>query len=697
MRFSSRKRSGLNRGRFSLRKTALGSLLLAAPLLGALIINGAAPLSVSADGTSAPGTTIPAEEEALDDSILGLSVTSSTSTNISQSFRLTMTAKATTGYNNGMKQNNVYVVIDDANYKPSYKPGKGEDLPVYNAYVAWIDFSQKAETINIPQTVTSAGKFVLNVTAIAETACYTDDVIQEKTEKTGTAEDYGYGETKAKKIFVPSTIKRISKGAFAYFPENLSFEFEASALSPEFEDGWTDCPASRMAFNKTAKAKDINVSTSSNKPLGKTMGFIIGYYEKNEYYAPLLASFDIYKKTGELVEKGRVHAMHLKSSINPYDAIGGDVGKKTETLDVDVEMKEDEIVDPDSIVFHNIYLPIKVKTDTSVTFIPDLRTAYSLKAEVGKSVSNIGIDAFFATKANRVSTFMGHIEVDLDLIPTEDYYQVVNPTMYEQYEEEIKTGIYTPRVLLYGLRLAMYEVTLKDANGETVIVEGSTETPIDYVLLQNGKTNTIGFTISMDAIDQLNKKGSPKFTYENLVTVNILGFSVKTDLWINSSNNSLNKSDKVFRFAALSLLPDGKAGSNYINLLSTLLLSTAIYLGATILIAVGYYLYCKRRFRNDEFRRVNDKKYWIAATKNILGFGLVFLAVAFIVMRFAIMITTVVTFNPLDAFVIVFALAGGIFIGFAIKGLVVAIRNSMKRKNDAKLHLDKDKAEDGTR
>ena len=58
--------------------------------------------------------------------------------------------------------------------------------------------------------------------------------------------------------------------------------------------------------------------------------------------------------------------------------------------------------------------------------------------------------------------------------------------------------------------------------------------------------------------------------------------------------------------------------------------------------------------------------------------------------------TTVVTFNPLDAFVIIFAVAGLIFLGFTIKNMVVGFKNARKRKEAIRLKLDEDVADDGT-
>ena len=698
MRFSSWLKNGLDRGRFSFPKTALGSTLLAASLLsGALLFSSATPTSVSASGEEVAATVIPEHEEGLEGSGLKAVISSSAKTDISQSFTLSMVSSATSGYNNGARRNNVFVVIDDPDYDPDATVS-GSDLPTYTAAVHWIDYSGKDDTIYIPRTVTYKGHFVLTIHSIDACASYTQDIVKGKAEAAGTEDDYGYGKTKAKKIFIPSTIQTVKAGAFDFLPTDIELQLEAASVPAGFAEGWTDQKSDKITFGNTAKKNDVEVNVSATTTFDQSPAYIIGYYEPGEYYAPLLVEYDLYKKTGELVEKGKVKTMSLMSSINPYDGIGGRIGSASVTLNVDIDLASDEYVDPHSLVFHNIYSPIKVVTESSITFIPDLDYPYRLHAKTaGETVNLIEIDTFFSTKAKRVSTFGRYIEVDLDITPTDDFYQKINPTMYETYKDDIAAGIYRPRVLLINLKIAEYRVSYKLNDGTVKTVSGAIGTPVEFVVLETGKVNTVGFTFSMDWIDELDPSAGAKFSYENLVDVCICGFQVKTDLWINASNNSMNKSDTVYRFAALSLLPAGKAGSEYVNLVAVVLIGGAIYLGTAIVVALGYYLYCKRRFRNDEFRRVNDKKYWIAAAKNLFGFALVFLAIMFIVARFGIMITTVVSFNPLDVFVIVFALAGAIYIGLAIKGLVVSIRNGMKRRNDARLHLDKDKAEDGTR
>jgi hypothetical protein len=122
-----------------------------------------------------------------------------------------------------------------------------------------------------------------------------------------------------------------------------------------------------------------------------------------------------------------------------------------------------------------------------------------------------------------------------------------------------------------------------------------------------------------------------------------------------------------------------------------------IYLLVFLAGATGYYFFAKNKFKNDEFRRVNGRKYIKSAAKNLFGFALILSSILFIVARWGLLVSSVVTFNPLDVFVILFTIAGGIFLGFAIKNLVNSIKNAKKRREAIRLKLDQDVADDGTK
>jgi len=169
------------------------------------------------------------------------------------------------------------------------------------------------------------------------------------------------------------------------------------------------------------------------------------------------------------------------------------------------------------------------------------------------------------------------------------------------------------------------------------------------------------------------------------------------DLWSNSTDNIVAKTVVSVRFGDINVF--GEKTAQDVPLYNVPVITGISMASFVTLFAAGaviLYLYMKKKFRNDEFKRVKPKKFVISSIKYLIGFSLVAMAILSIIFRCTIFNSTIVTYNPLDVFVIVFTIAGGIFLGFFIKDIVVRVKNKKSNKEKAKLKLDADKVEDGT-
>ena len=79
------------------------------------------------------------------------------------------------------------------------------------------------------------------------------------------------------------------------------------------------------------------------------------------------------------------------------------------------------------------------------------------------------------------------------------------------------------------------------------------------------------------------------------------------------------------------------------------------------------------------------------------GLAIVILALMFIIFRFEAFNNAVVVYNPIDAYVIVFAVAAVITIGYYIKFFYTMIKTNLEKKKAIKLKLDEDVQDDGTK
>ena len=159
----------------------------------------------------------------------------------------------------------------------------------------------------------------------------------------------------------------------------------------------------------------------------------------------------------------------------------------------------------------------------------------------------------------------------------------------------------------------------------------------------------------------------------------------------------LGKSQINYKFAYISVVDQdynkALAVFNWNLFLVIFMLSFAAVFAAS---AFVLYRILKEKFKNDEFRRVNSKKYLKKSILGGLGSSVIVLAILFIIMRFGGFKNTIVVFNPTDPFVIGFTIAGAIILGYFIVLLVKAIKTEAERRRIIKLKLDEDELDDGT-
>ena len=73
------------------------------------------------------------------------------------------------------------------------------------------------------------------------------------------------------------------------------------------------------------------------------------------------------------------------------------------------------------------------------------------------------------------------------------------------------------------------------------------------------------------------------------------------------------------------------------------------------------------------------------------------LAVNFIVLRFGVFYSAIPVFNPIDPFVIVFAIGGAISVGLFVRMFAIIAKTRKTAKEAKRLRLDKDVVDDGTK
>lgn len=120
---------------------------------------------------------------------------------------------------------------------------------------------------------------------------------------------------------------------------------------------------------------------------------------------------------------------------------------------------------------------------------------------------------------------------------------------------------------------------------------------------------------------------------------------------------------------------------------------------AALFTAISFVIYkiAKEKHKNDEFRRVNGKKFLEKAVLYGLGSTVIVVAVLFIFMRALGFANTIVAFNPTDPLLIAFSVVGLIVGGYFIVTAMKTIKAENERRKIIRLKLNENVEDDGTK
>ena len=667
------------------------------PLLS-LVAFGSLSLSFISGNPTKGAIEVKAEDVGSSETLVGtdslnFSVSTSASTSVSHSFQCVASSTKIESLGNSSRYNNVFVIPDDPTFPASIAEAKesadaakkaaeeaGEEyVPVhYNASVFNITNTRSDDTIVIPSTINYTDLFILDVTSIGTSICYDHD--EEKASYDNVA-----------KIVIPNTIKSIASGAFPFALEaGVKFCVEASD-STGFAADWTDATDIEYNYNIAGSQRNqLNLGAATTiKTFGQGKDYIIGI-EREDYHYPLIVKYQLLDKNNQKYGDLQSLELPITSSNTDYDAVGSNVGSISKSFVVDIDVPEGYHVDDKSLTFHNIYPASRVDSPSGgkVT-VPVLEEGPLYAIPRFSFEQTASFETLFQNRPGSITSFGGYTKIGLIVRRELSAYEKLLPRMYRTYESQIKSGAYLIRHQFTALGQAVYHIVY-EYNGQRITKDVKVDTPITNAIINTTGEYEVGLLVKDSDVGE-------GFSASSIKEFDFRGFSVKLDLLNAEKQSRVNKSDLLIRFSSLPLVKEGAVSPNAnINLT---MVTVLFFLGYALIftaIALIYYFYAKNKFKNDEFRRVNGKKYLKEAIKNGIGIGLLVGAIFFIYARWGLLESTVVVYNPLDPFVIIFAIAGLIYAGFAIKNIVTSIKNTRKRKEAARLHLDQDKDDDGT-
>lgn len=679
------------------------------------------PSARSVDGTLASHGYDVDNEEEVNSAEFGITVSSSTITEQSQTFTTTFRSKVVAAFNNGARYRNVFLEVVDSSYTSSAdvqstadaqkvaceESGEAYEMPVYEAYVLNIVGRSSSKDIIIPEYV---NYYPITVNGEDTFGCSLH-VVGIRTEATLNWDTGEIDNSNIESISIPSSIEYVEEGAFVTTDESgntydilVEDSEEEVSYNEGWIDGWVD-DTSKVTYGSTYDHESTRATPTSSgtSNYGDGVTFVIGDYltlseedaatagvDVNEYYQPLVLEYDIYNEDGTIESQGNLRELSLQTTNSYYDAVGSNALSLTLSMNIDFDLAEGTYIPGESLVFHNIYYYTRTTIGTVNYRIPD----YSQSAMYCHPTLNysdpVSLDSIFSQTPAGVSTFGSYTLISSVFDTNTEVYAELKPSSYRNYSSYIASGAYRIRTLLYSLNNASYRICYRGEGDEVKTVTYSVSTPRNYDQVEISDGETFGFLLTNDEI------GSD-FSADRLISFELVGFTVRMDLYNVDRNSIITNSNTSMRFASVCFLnTETDAHFDFSGLLTltlTYIIYTVVFVGA----AVGYYIYSKEKYKNDEFRRVDTKAYVKTSVKNFVGCGLVVSAILFIVLRWGFLNSSITTYNPLDLWVILTTIAAAIFIGITIKNTIGMIKEIRERREKARLKLDQDVVEDGTK
>ena len=626
-------------------------------------------------------------EEELSHEILKVRASSSSKSTLGQSFNFYFSTGGT-GYQDSTKT--FTVAPNDPNFDSYYEEfsklteeekqaieeaaERGEyEIKQFVGQLYSLNYQADRPTIYVPETLSRGVFFQFKIGEILSDALSTQAVNSGVT-----------------KVFIPRSVTTIYEDSFtSELPSTFEFnvEFLENEIPATWANGWNHGATVRYGASMTDKQKNVKIAGSSVEYGDKNANYIIGYYPSSGTQYPLVMS---YKLMGSDETQYFEFSKSTTSSIgSTYDAVGYLLYGFSNNLnsDLSLDLSDGGEVDFDSIVIHNIFEAVQREVDGKNTWVPDTDKPYFSKPAKGYS-ETLDVTDLITYKFKGISTFGGYTSIDLNVDQAGNKtYSKLKSSFYKQYEDNIKKGKMYVRYRLTSLTSCKFSVVYYDGSNEvTKIVP--IQTPINQHVLTRKTGNFVSFLFKNSSVDK-------NFSAKSVRQLSFISFYVTLDLF-DRNNGVVARSSLSSRFGYFMVMPHQTNAEIFdINLMLIIMsLSYAVVYAAASVFA---FFFMTKKFKNDEFRRVKPKSFWFKAVLGLFGGLIVILFITFVVIRSTAFNNAIVVYNPVDAYIIISAVASVLIIGYFIKYLVGVTKANKDRKRNIKLKLTENVVDDGTK
>lgn len=487
------------------------------------------------------------------------------------------------------------------------------------------------------------------------------------------------------------------------FCSSILLGLPKTSTALEMKDGKNVRYAQKDIYDSTAKEiKDIDNAfkvtianpTKTNHSQSFTITFnvdeseesyILGYHgsKDEDMYYPLVAVYNLKdKSTNEIMEVAE--ELPLKSATDIFDGIGTEMGQTYITISFDFVFSDDEEFCNDYLTIYNIF---GYKTDENKKLTIDKDKNYKCKIDLSKT-SSVDVEPYFSATLDGIYNYGPYTTFDVTYNnTTAELYKEKKASTYKKNEEDITAGKSVIQSAITNVQTAYFRFEYYDGTIEEISINDFSITSSQTIKQGVSKSRYLVKDLSLDNLKSFSLRG---------VSLTIQIYSVLED---NVTKVKPNTS-LVARVGCV-YFKNGESDNidnvSKTNIILVIVIATLVYLVAVALAIAGFYLYEKNKYKNDEFRRVNPKKFFKTATIAYLG-GLDFLlAILYISFRANGFHNTYTTFNPLDNFIVVTCILLIFFIGYFVKYFISFFKDRKARKENEKLKLNDAVDNDGTK
>lgn len=435
------------------------------------------------------------------------------------------------------------------------------------------------------------------------------------------------------------------------------------------------------SFTSSSQAYHVEFETDTTE-----LDLIFGYYGEDDRNLPLIIQYEVVLSDGKTKET-RETASRKVSTNNIYDGIGENIGTRTLRLDIDLPLRKGEKVNRDSLKYINIF-----KADrTSKGFVPSLSDTYYYDGKdttiESAATKNVDLSQHLYGTIEKISTFGDYSSFSLTITnDREKQYPTLKAFAYKKWKIKIDNGEAYFYDTIPSLKDALFQIAFTD--GSTIERDARDGSLASTMQLKSGKQK---YCILF--------KGLPKkdVAYFSLAHI---GFSRK--LRYTSSEKDITATEYKARVGRLSFysgdpLKCERTSVKETNFTLISIISLVIYLVVFGGLATGVFFYEKKKFRNDEFRRVNNRRFLIHSCIVSASLGVFLFDIFFIKLRSGVFNNTRMVFNPVDNFIVILSVLSIFAIGYFIKSGISSFKNWKQRKEKERLKLDELESDDGTK